>query len=97
MATVKGEQDCEMTTEREDCSSAPRLNRLVLQQASLSLQRRVIRQFLKDAQKSAPSFEQIEAVTTLISAPNRSRTSSFPTGAIAQVEGNWITLRAIQK
>lgn len=97
MATVKGEQDREMTTEREDCSSAPRLNRSVLQQASLSLQRRVIRQFLKDAQKSAPSFEQIEAVTTLISAPNRSRTSSFPTGVIAEVEGNWITLRAIQK
>ncbi len=97
MATVNGEQDGEMTPEGGDCSPPPRLNRLVLQQASLSLQRRVIRQFLKDAQKSAPRFEQIEAVTVLITAPNRSRTSSFPTGAIAEVEGNWITLRATQK
>jgi len=79
------------TTSKE--YTPPRLNRLVLQPASLSLQRRVIRQFLKDAQKSAPSYEQIEAVTALITAPNRSRTSSFGEGAIAEVEGNWIILR----
>jgi len=72
-----------------DCTSL-RLNRLVLQQASLSLQRRVIRQFLQDAQQAAPSFEQIEEITALIRAPNRSRTSSFPQGATAVVAGNWI-------
>ncbi len=70
-----------------------RLNRLVLRQASLALQRRVIRQFLQEAQQAAASFEQIEEMTALINAPNRSRTSSFPTGAIAEVEGNWITFR----
>ncbi|HAX88730.1 MAG TPA: tRNA lysidine(34) synthetase TilS [Cyanobacteria bacterium UBA11370] len=70
-----------------------KLNRLVLQQAPLALQRRVIRQFLVIAQATAPSFEQIEAITHLITAPNRSRTSSFPGGAIAQVEGHWITFR----
>jgi tRNA(Ile)-lysidine synthase len=69
------------------------LNRLVLQQAPLALQRRVIRQFLKDAQKAAPSFEQIEETTALITAPNRSRTSSFSRGATAIVEGNWIVVR----
>ncbi len=78
------------TTEEE---TSPSLNRLVLQPVSLSLQRRVIRQFLKDAQKSAPSYEQIEAVRALITAPNRSRTSSFGQNAIAEVEGNWIILR----
>jgi tRNA(Ile)-lysidine synthase len=76
-----------------DSSAIPRLNRLVLQQAPLALQRRVIRQFLKDAQKTAPSFEQIEETTALITAPNRSRTSSFPRGVAVVVEGNWIVLR----
>ncbi|HEY9634207.1 MAG TPA: tRNA lysidine(34) synthetase TilS [Coleofasciculaceae cyanobacterium] len=71
-----------------------RLNRLVLRDASLALQRRVIRQFLKEAQQTAPSFEQIEETTALITAPNRSRTSSFPTGAIAEVDGDWIILQA---
>lgn len=70
-----------------------RLNRLVLQHAPLTLQRRVIRQFLATTQKAAPSFEQIEAVVALISAPNRARTSSLPTGKSAVVEGDWIVLQ----
>jgi tRNA(Ile)-lysidine synthase len=41
----------------------------------------------------ASSFEQIEEMTALITAPNRSRTSSFPKGTTAEVEGNWIVLR----
>lgn len=69
-----------------------RLNRLVLQQAPLALQRRVMRQWLKVAQKVAPDFEQIEQLTRLITAPNRSRTSSLPGGTTASVAGNWITL-----
>jgi tRNA(Ile)-lysidine synthase len=80
--------------EEQETNCPPlRLNRLVLQQAPLALQRRVIRQFLKDVQQAAPSFEQIEEMTALITAPNRSRTSSFPRGATAVVEGNWIVLR----
>jgi tRNA(Ile)-lysidine synthase len=67
-----------------------RLNRLILQQEPLALQRRVIRQFIATAQHAAPSFEQIEEMTALITAPNRSRTSSFPGGATAVVEGDWI-------
>lgn len=69
-----------------------RLNRLILQQAPLALQRRVIRQFLflATAQQAAPNFEQIEEMTALITAPTRSRTSSFPGGATAVVEGDWI-------
>lgn len=80
---------------RESVSEAepdtpPRLNRLVLQQAPLALQRRVLRQFLEGVQQSAPSFEQIEAITALITAPNRSRTSSFPKAATVEVQGNWL-------
>lgn len=83
-----------MTSGNEDEPETPlKLNRLVLRQAHLALQRRVIRQFLTIAQSTAPSFSQIEAIISLINAPNRSCTSSFPGGAIAQVEGNWIILR----
>ena len=74
-------------------NSASKLNRLVLQKAPLALQRRVIRQFLKDGLKNAPNYEQIEAVTALITAPNRTRTSSFGQGTSVEVEGNWIMLR----
>jgi tRNA(Ile)-lysidine synthase len=94
MVSGNGEQNLDRAT--EGCYLPLRLNRLVLQQASVSLQRRAIRQFLQDAQKAAPSFEQIEELTALINAPNRSRTSSFPTGAIAEVEGDWIALRISQ-
>lgn len=73
--------------------STLRLNRLVLQKEPLALQRRVIRQFIQQTQQAAPSFEQIEEITALISAPNHSRTSSLPTGALAEVEGNWIIFR----
>lgn len=68
------------------------LDRLILRQAPLALQRRVMRQFLRRSLPSAPTFEQIEQLTALITAPNRSRTSSFPGGAIAEVDGNWIKL-----
>jgi tRNA(Ile)-lysidine synthase len=76
-------------------NSPLKLNRLVLQQAPLALQRRVIRQFLKAACQSAPNYEQIEAVKALITAPNRTRTSSFGQGTSAEVEGNWIILRQV--
>jgi tRNA(Ile)-lysidine synthase len=71
-------------------NTAPRLNRPILRQAPLALQRRVIRQFLTSVLPTAPNFEQIEATTALITAANRSRTSSFPGGVSAVVEGDWI-------
>ena len=69
------------------------LNRRVLQKAPIALQRRVMRQVLQQILKSAPSFEQIEKLTALITAPNRSQTDPFPGGAIALVEGDWISLK----
>jgi tRNA(Ile)-lysidine synthase len=68
------------------------LNRLCLRCAPLSLQRRAIRQFLQKKLEKAPTFEQIEAMTGLINAPNRTRTPPFPGGIVAEVRGDWIIL-----
>lgn len=70
-----------------------KINRRVLQTAPVALQRRVMRQVLQQALKSAPSFEQVQKLTALITAFNRSRTDPFPGGAIAEVDGDWIWLK----
>ncbi|TBR59049.1 tRNA lysidine(34) synthetase TilS [Westiellopsis prolifica IICB1] len=75
------------------CSVPLKLNRHVLQKAPLALQRRVIRQVLQQILPISPSFEQIEKLTTLITAPNKSQTDPFPGGATARVEGDWIWIR----
>ena len=69
------------------------LNRLLLRNAPLSIQRRAIRQFLPQVMTKKPNFEQIEAVVDLIDAPNKSRTSTLPGGAIAEVTGQWIVFQ----
>ena len=66
------------------------LNRQSLQQVPLAIQRRVIRQFLPMVMSRQPNFDQIEEVVNLITAPNKSRTSTLPGGAIAEVSGQWI-------
>jgi tRNA(Ile)-lysidine synthase len=71
------------------------LNRLKLRDAPLAIQRRVIRQFLPEIITHQPNFEQIEAVVKLITAPNKSRTSTLPGGAIAEVVGEWIVFTVI--
>ncbi len=81
------------TTIYQKVTKEPRkINRLGLQNIPLALQRRVMRQFLQTYLPKAPSFEQIEALTNLIKAPNRSQISSLPGGAIAQVEKDKIIL-----
>jgi tRNA(Ile)-lysidine synthase len=70
----------------------PGLNRRLLKQAPLALQRRVARQFLSALLPIAPNFEQVEKLVALIAAPNRSQTDPFPGGAIARVEADWIWL-----
>ena len=66
------------------------LNRSLLRNAPLALQRRAIRQFLPNVIRKNPNYDQIEAVVRLITAPNKSRTSSLPGSAIAEVKGDWI-------
>jgi tRNA(Ile)-lysidine synthase len=70
------------------------LNRRILQNAPLALQRRVMRQVLAEIVPYAVNFEHIEKLTALILAPQRSQTDPFPGGAIAIVEGDWICLRS---
>jgi tRNA(Ile)-lysidine synthase len=88
----------EKTREKEvttsgDQSVEPKLDRQILRQAPLALQRRAVRQFLSAILPHATNAEQIEKLAALIHAPNRSRTDPFPGGAIAEVDGNWIVLR----
>jgi len=71
------------------------LNRRILREAPLALQRRSMRQLLQQILPSAPSFESVEKLTSLIVAPNRSQTDPFPGGAIGRVENSSIIL-AIQ-
>ncbi len=68
------------------------VNRLVLRNAPLAIQRRAMRQLLLRVLPCAPSFEDVEKLTALIAAPNRSRTDPFPGGALAEVAGEWIVL-----
>jgi tRNA(Ile)-lysidine synthase len=70
-----------------------KLDRVILQSIPLSLQRRVIRQFLAQSLNQMPTFSQIEATIVLISAPNRTRTSTFRNGLAAEVDEKWIVLR----
>ncbi|MEG4581659.1 tRNA lysidine(34) synthetase TilS [Microcoleus sp. MON1_C5] len=63
-----------------------KLNRPILREAPLALQRRAMRQLLQQILPSAPSFESVEKLTSLIVAPNRSQTDPFPGGAICRVE-----------
>jgi len=69
-----------------------KLNRQILQEAPLALQRRAMRQILQQILPSAPSFDSVEKLTSLIAAPNRSQTDPFPGGAIARIEKPWIAL-----
>jgi tRNA(Ile)-lysidine synthase len=68
------------------------LNRRILQNAPLALQRRVMRQVLVEILPCAANFKHIEKLTVLITAPQRSQTDPFPGGARAKVEGDWICL-----
>jgi tRNA(Ile)-lysidine synthase len=70
------------------------LNRSILQSVPLALKRRVVRQFLQKILPTAPSFDPVEKLVGLIDAPNRSQCDPLPGGAIAQVEGDWICVKA---
>lgn len=74
----------------QTAANGDRLKRIDLQRLPLAIQRRAIRQFLPRVMSRQPNFNQIEAVVNLIYAPNKSRTSTLPGGAIAEVLGEWI-------
>jgi tRNA(Ile)-lysidine synthase len=68
------------------------LNRISLREIPLALQRRVIQQFLAQNLPKTPNFEQIEAVTALIVAANKTCTSSLPGSTIAQVQDELVVI-----
>jgi tRNA(Ile)-lysidine synthase len=68
------------------------LNRLPLQQAPLALQRRALRQFLQRYLHLSPNFAQVQKVTALIAAPNRSRSDPITGQVVAQVSAQWLCL-----
>jgi tRNA(Ile)-lysidine synthase len=74
-------------------SGIDRVDRTILRQAPLAIQRRVVRQFVRDAIAIAPNFEQIEQLTALITAAKGDRTSTFPQGFYAEVTDDWICFR----
>ena len=71
------------------------LNRIYLRQIPLALQRRVMRQFMREFCDKSPNFEEIEAAIYLINAANKTRTSSFAGGTTAEVSGNLIIFNVI--
>ena len=77
----------------EQCVVANQVQRRSLQAVPLALQRRVIRQWLMSQLPTAPSFDQVEKVLTLLAAPHRSQTDPFPGGMIAVVDGPWMRLQ----
>ena len=86
------EQAAAQLLHRSRHPTQPWLDRAPLQQAPLALQRRAVRQFLQGLLATAPNFEAIEKLVSLINAPNRAQTDPFPGGAIAWVEHPWIRL-----
>lgn len=76
------------------CENPPRLDRVQLGQASIALQRQVIRCFLQLHLK-LPSFEQVEMLRALINAPRNSKSPSLSGGAWAENQDNYLVLRNI--
>lgn len=73
-------------------STLPQLQRHLLKDAPLAIQRRVMRQFLEQVLSYPTNFAEVEKGVVLITAPNRSRTDPFPGGEVAEVQGEWICL-----
>lgn len=72
------------------CVEAGAIQRRLLRQVPLALQRRVIRDVLSQDLPKHPQFDHIEKVVALLNAPNRSQSDPLPGGAIAVVDDPWI-------
>ena len=72
------------------------LDRQVLHQAPMALQRRAVRYFLGRSLGISPNFEQVEKFVVLITAPNRSRSDPFVKTTIAEVADDLIRLITLQ-
>ena len=68
------------------------LDRLVLQQTHLALQRRVLRLWLQQHLKIQPNFEQVEKVLALVEGNNGDRTDPLVADLVAEVQHPWLCL-----
>jgi tRNA(Ile)-lysidine synthase len=75
---------------RQAVGDEGRIDRHLLQSAHLAIQRRVIKKFLLQILGKMPTFSQIEATVALITAPNRTRTSTFSGSLAVEVSGKWL-------
>jgi tRNA(Ile)-lysidine synthase len=69
-----------------------RLDCRILAAAPLALQRRVMRQWLRQGIPQQITFAHVDKLVALITAPNRSQTDPLPGGAIARISTGWIEL-----
>jgi tRNA(Ile)-lysidine synthase len=56
----------------------------------LALQRRLIQKFCQDTKRFNPTLSQVESLVRLLTAPNRSQSSTLPYGNFAVVAGEWL-------
>lgn len=73
------------------------LDRQILQQTHLALQRRVLRLWLQAHLKIQPNFEQIEKVLALVEGNNGDRTDPLVANIIAAVQHPWLCLHPLNK
>ena len=81
-------------TLRQRAETSTGLNRRLLKDAPLALQRRAVRQFLQQRLPQQPNGHQVEKFVGLLQAPQGSQTDPFPGGSIARVVGDWVRLEA---
>jgi len=79
-------------TLRQRAETSTGLNRRMLKDAPLALQRRAVRQFLRQRLPQQPNMGQIEKLVGLFQAPQGSQTDPFPGGSLARVVGDWVVL-----
>jgi len=70
----------------------PQLARQIIAHSHLALQRRVLRQFCQQHLPRAITFPQIEALIPLLTAPQRSQSSTLSGQFLLRVEGDWLRL-----
>jgi tRNA(Ile)-lysidine synthase len=73
------------------------LDRQILQQTHLALQRRILRLWLHSHLKIQPNFEQIEKVLALVEGNNGDRTDPLIADIIAAVRHPWLCLYPLSK
>jgi tRNA(Ile)-lysidine synthase len=82
----------EIALEPQSNSILTALNRHILQQSPIALQRRALRHWLTSFLRIQPNFDQIEKTVALIHGHNGDRTDPFVAGVVADVRGSLLCL-----